>query len=435
MKRKNRTLISATDILRNNEARANIVYAYFLLVICGVCILSVLSVFVKADSGDSVTDSFVRACVLAFSAVAGLLTVRSGGRSPYSKNLLTAAMLVITFVITVPTVYGYSYLLLCPVIMSVVYCDEKFTLVTGLLSYGFFLVSRVFSVLFGFSAGYYDLGMTKVPDGAQITFENGLVRSLADAGYLNSSTVVFTETAGIILHSIYFAVIIGVCVVISERGASFIAESEGYYEREKQAEKEAEEAKTRVFMSQLRPHFLYNSLSAIMAIDGNPPETVEALGNFAKYLRGNLDSLVTEELIPFETELDHIERYASLEKLRFKERLGIEYEIDETAFFVPPLTVQMAVENAIKHGITKKPGGGTVTIRTESTADGIKITVSDDGVGFDPDDIPEDDRTHIGIDNIKSRIADIAGGKVSIISAEGIGTVVEIELGNDMRIQ
>lgn len=122
------------------------------------------------------------------------------------------------------------------------------------------------------------------------------------------------------------------------------------------------EYKNLSMMSQLQPHFLYNSLTAIMGIEGNPPETKKAISDFAKYLRGNLDSIKSRNLIPFEQELKHVEAYVNLEKLRFGDKLNVIYKIETVKFEVPVLCVQMMVENAIKHGITPKKGKGTVNI-------------------------------------------------------------------------
>ena len=79
--------------------------------------------------------------------------------------------------------------------------------------------------------------------------------------------------------------------------------------------------------------------------------------DFARYLRRNLDSLTSENVIPFEKELEHVECYLKIEKTRFREKLNVIYTIDCKDFYVPPLSVQPIVENAVKHGITSRVGG------------------------------------------------------------------------------
>ena len=87
-------------------------------------------------------------------------------------------------------------------------------------------------------------------------------------------------------------------------------------------------------MSQIQPHFLYNSISAIQGLCiQNPEKAREALGDFAFYLRGNLNSLAESGKIPFEKELSHVETYLNLEKMRFEERLNVVYDIEETPGF------------------------------------------------------------------------------------------------------
>lgn len=179
-------------------------------------------------------------------------------------------------------------------------------------------------------------------------------------------------------------------------------------------------------LSQLQPHFLYNSLTAIMAIEGNPPQTKKAISDFAKYLRGNMDALKNPDLIPFELELRHIETYVNLEKLRFEDKLDVVYRIETKDFMVPALSVQMMVENAIKHGITPKKGRGRVSIKVKESIEEYRIIIEDDGVGFDPYALPEDGRSHIGLSNTKERLHLLAGGTMKIESKKDCGTTVEI---------
>ena len=130
-------------------------------------------------------------------------------------------------------------------------------------------------------------------------------------------------------------------------------------------EEKNKDAKIKLMLSQIQPHFMYNSLSAISTlITIDPEKAQEALDRFTAYLRANISSLSAEKLIPFEDELQHIETYVALEKLRFNNRINVVYDIQTKNFSVPPLTIQPLVENAIKHGILKKLEGGTVTLRT-----------------------------------------------------------------------
>ena len=127
--------------------------------------------------------------------------------------------------------------------------------------------------------------------------------------------------------------------------------------------------------------------------------------------------------------MEHVETYIELEKLRFKNKLKIEYDIRDTQFVIPPLTLQMLVENAIKHGVTIKETGGTVTISTVETEDYHILKVADDGVGFDTSKPPADEsRSHIGIINIKQRLSEMLDGSLDIESRIGEGTVATVTI-------
>lgn len=188
---------------------------------------------------------------------------------------------------------------------------------------------------------------------------------------------------------------------------------------------ELEREKTAVLLSQIQPHFLYNSLGAIRELcRQDPEEACEALNAFSDYLRGNMDSLKSEHVIHFSKELSHVKTYLQLEKLRFGDNLKVVYEIQTDDFLLPPLTVQPLVENAVKHGICSKEDGGCVTLRTERVDGRIKITVMDDGIGFQPSDINEQER--IGIQNVKKRVQYVGNGQLEIESEPGKGTIAVI---------
>lgn len=155
------------------------------------------------------------------------------------------------------------------------------------------------------------------------------------------------------------------------------------HEKQNKIKLEIANNKSKIMLSQIQPHFLYNAIWAIMAIDGNPDETVDALGAFGKYLRENLNTLTSSDLVSLSSEMQHVKGYVSLEKIRFKDKIDVIYNLSNVDFKLPTLTVQILVENAIKHGITPKVGGGRVIISTNEMDDAYEIIVEDDGVGFD----------------------------------------------------
>ena len=190
-----------------------------------------------------------------------------------------------------------------------------------------------------------------------------------------------------------------------------------------QQQKELTNMRIQVMLSQIQPHFMYNCLNAIYYLcDKNPKEAQEAITRFSDYMRGNLDSLRQNELVPFEFELRHIRNYLALEKMRFEEDLEIEYHIGTTDFILPALSIQPLVENAVRHGVGKKIDGGTVSITTRAMPDGTEILVDDDGVGFDKNVKKEDGRSHTGMESVGDRLKAMCGGELQIDSVPGKGT-------------
>lgn len=206
---------------------------------------------------------------------------------------------------------------------------------------------------------------------------------------------------------------------------------------QERTEKELYEAKVSVMASQIQPHFMYNALTSIaMMCTIDPPTAQEATITFAKYLRGNMDSLKQNRPVPFAQELEHLKKYLYIEKLRFGDKLNIEYDITATVFKLPMLSVQPLVENAVKHGVGMKKKGGTVKISTRETETAYMVIVSDDGVGFDPSaPRPDDGRSHVGMDNTRMRLKEMCGGEIKIKSTVGEGTTATIILPKDRQTE
>ncbi len=193
-------------------------------------------------------------------------------------------------------------------------------------------------------------------------------------------------------------------------------------------QKKLNEMRIDLMISQIGPHFMFNSLSVIKYLCMTDPEkATQAVDDFSSYLRTNFDSLTEKKCVDFQSELEHTQHYLSLEKLRFGKRVNVEYEIEETDFRLPVLTLQPIVENAVKHGITKRPEGGTVKISTKACkTGGYLITVQDNGVGFDPKLPPEGPGAHIGVKNVTERLHSMCGGELYMSSKVGEGTKVQI---------
>ena len=210
-------------------------------------------------------------------------------------------------------------------------------------------------------------------------------------------------------------------------------------EMAKQLEKEkikldAELAQSRIstLMSQIHPHFIYNTLGSIEQLcELDPPKAAKLVNDFSKYLRGNFSELDNPKLIRVSKELKHTEYYTSIEKVRFPD---IEFvaEMNCSDFCIPALTIQPIVENAIKHGILKREEGGKVKVRIYETDSSYCVTVKDNGVGFDIVELEQSN--HIGLRNIKSRLEAMCGGTLYIESIIGVGTKITVEIPKEAEL-
>lgn len=197
--------------------------------------------------------------------------------------------------------------------------------------------------------------------------------------------------------------------------------------KNKKLKEELEQSRIAVMISQIQPHFLYNSLTSVMDLcDRDPKQAKAAIADFSDYLRGNLASLKTVDLISFRTELAHIEKYLRLEKLRFQDELEVAYDIQTQDFMLPALSVQPLIENAVKHGLGKKIGGGTVCIHTIETESEYIIRIMDNGIGFVEDEYADAGTTHVGIENTRKRLEMMISARLEIESKKGEGTTASI---------
>ena len=190
---------------------------------------------------------------------------------------------------------------------------------------------------------------------------------------------------------------------------------------------ELAESRISTMMSQIRPHFIYNTLGSIEQLCKlDPPKASELVHNFAKYLRGNFRELDNPKPILMSQEMEHVRHYVSIENVRFPD-MTFTFEMNSENFFIPALTVQPIVENAIKHGLMKLPRGGTIHVVSYETDTAYCISVEDDGVGFDTS-VLIDERTHLGLHNIRERLKVMVNGKLEIESTVGVGTKVLVTI-------
>lgn len=248
------------------------------------------------------------------------------------------------------------------------------------------------------------------------------------------SYVVLPTVALVMLLFYYGLSLLHVAMCIS-MVCMFIESFKSHYMQMMARERELGNMKTQLLISQIEPHFLYNCLTTIKYLcRTSPDQAADAVDEFSLFLRGNLDGISAAKCITFSAEVEQVRNYLSLEQRRFGERLRVKWHIEEEDFLIPALTLQPIVENAVRHGIMKKPEGGTISIRSSFLPEGFVVTVEDDGVGFDVEQMEEQQKQeensgrHLGLRNVRSRLELMRGGKMLIKSKIGEGTTVTLVL-------
>ena len=198
-------------------------------------------------------------------------------------------------------------------------------------------------------------------------------------------------------------------------------------------EAQLKESRISIMLSQIQPHFIYNTLGTIerMCLK-DPQKAFDLVRNFSLYLRGNFSELDSVTPIRFAEELKHVEYYVNIEKVRFPD-MSIEYDVEATEFVLPALSIQPLVENAIKHGLMRLETGGTVKIHSYETPTHFCVEVTDDGVGFDTD-APIDEKKHVGLRNIRGRLKVMVNGALVMESKPGIGTKAMVMIPKEVTV-
>lgn len=189
---------------------------------------------------------------------------------------------------------------------------------------------------------------------------------------------------------------------------------------------ELAESHVRLLSGQIHPHFIFNSLSAIKALVSEDATLAEqAIQDFSDYLRSHLDVMSSSRLVPFVEEMGHVRHYVALEMADPARPMSVDYDFEIEDFMVPPLTVQPLVENAIRHGVRMREGGGTVSVSTRLTDDAVLVIVTDDGQGMSSVTERQEHRRKVGIENVRERIEKQCSGTLEVMSSPN-GTTATI---------
>jgi two-component system LytT family sensor kinase len=194
------------------------------------------------------------------------------------------------------------------------------------------------------------------------------------------------------------------------------------------------EAQLRALRAQISPHFIYNALSAISALVRTDPERArELIEEFAEFVRYSVRA--HGEFTTLAEELRSIDRYLLIERARFGERLQVRLQVapEVLPVVVPYLCLQPLVENAVRHGLATKEGTGTVSIVASDAGADCLISVEDDGIGMDPDQLrgsAEKPNNHVGLTNVDDRLRSVFGPGCGLVveTAPGAGTKVSMRV-------
>jgi two-component system LytT family sensor kinase len=270
--------------------------------------------------------------------------------------------------------------------------------------------------------------------------------------------------ASVPLTFLYFCVVIGVCIFLGLQKWSALAhplsvlnvfgllwswvvysvilgviQTFRYYEhyraselRLARMERSFSQARLNALRMQLDPHFLFNALNTISSqVERDPRLARTMIEHLGDLLRLSLDARDRQE-IPLAEELAFLEHYVAIQKIRFADNFRIEIQVSPEVKYalVPGLIVQPLVENAIRHGISRRATGGTVTVTAERGANQVEIRVADDGVGLPPGWTLETS-SGMGLSVTRERILGLhpdGNSRFSVGPRAGGGTEVEISL-------
>ncbi len=196
-------------------------------------------------------------------------------------------------------------------------------------------------------------------------------------------------------------------------------------------EKQSSKVQAAMLSSQIQPHFLYNTLTTIQELCySDPDQAAELIVAFSQYLRNNLDFMNYDDLIPFSKELDHIHNFMYIQNARYHNSIEFVENIGDTNFYVPPLSVQPFVENAVKHGIMKENNSGKIFLSVFRSDGSIHIIIRNTGKKIRRDLL----KPNHSIDNIQARLLILLKGTVNInFDDDNPDTIVEILIPEKAR--
>jgi len=423
-------------LVQSKAPETNMLVAKILIIFSAICFLMwlVFEFGILKSKGNIVLVTLIGIPLL-FVTVSVLCLIKKG-KGKYFQYIFIILLAIFWFELEVMS--GYKSRLLLPVflLISLKYYNKNFTVFTFIVS-EIVLLATVFCNAYIYAdTGFIDLNTVRLDTTYAIKIQgflyNNIIMLKPDSGMLlkNGLQLIFFP------NTIFLSILFVIALRFMKQNLFNLLAVEDLASSEAEHKLALANLKTKVMLSQVKPHFIYNTLTSIAYLCMTDPQKAKKLTiDFSSFLRNNLDTLNDTGITfcSFESELDHIKSYLNIELVRFEDLLTVEYDTQDTMFSVPVLSIQPIVENAVKHGISKKVGGGTLKISTYEVENGHHIVIEDDGIGFDPTVPPNDGKEHIGIENIKNRLS-MMGGTVSFESAVGKGTKVTVFIPNEVGL-
>ena len=251
-------------------------------------------------------------------------------------------------------------------------------------------------------------------------------KKLSKKYFIGLLVYLFTMAVAVVMHmliAVDMMVVFGIALCALTMFGFIISDNMEQYMRQ---QREIAHQRSSVMVLQMRPHFIYNTMMGIYYLcDQDPAKAKQVTLDFTSYLRKNFTAIASEEMIPFNDELEHTRAYLAVEQAQFEDSLFVSFDTPHTMFRVPPLTLQPIVENAVKHGMNESCDPIHISVVTRQTDLSSEIIVNDDGPGFKPTD---DDEPHIALNNIRQRLELMCGGTLEVAPREGGGTSVKVTI-------
>lgn len=392
-------VVEIISVFKISDSTAHTVYiAAFAL---GFCLFSTDFANVLADRGVTVSGEVFDLLNFGFFVLLSLSIIYFWNYT-YNLHITTLyGVLSVMGAVACVAVYVGLCLVNLQIIALVVYCAELCVLL-------FFTYKKI-----------YDSGSDNVSFYLTEAFlfavcGSGLTDTLCGAGIIDVVPLGFSS---------YYSV--ALIVIFALTYVSFAMRTDKAANKASEYKQKYESVKSEALRGQIKPHFIFNSLAAIQSLYHRSLEEGDrATTLFSRHLRANVEAENTD-LIPFEKELDNIQVYVELENMRYDQKFNVIFDIDEQNFEVPVLSLQPYIENAMRYSRVNEKPDGYIKITSRRMGDFILLEVSDNGVGFVPDEIPP---SSCGIRNSRERFEVLMGVEPVIESIIGGGTIVTINI-------